>query len=120
MLVTDDDADLKDFIDNARQLLPNELHHQLLACRNQITGLKPLLADCHYFHPAFGTNYSLQNLSDHLLQKKTKLKDEAWLIQDLLNQEVETQDDQRLLENFSVYISTIKKLFDYFSYVEKL
>ncbi len=115
MLVTDDDADLKDFIDNARHLLSDKLYQQLLACRNQITGLNQLLADCNYFHPAFGTNYSLQKLSDHLLHKKTKLKDEAWLIQDLLNQEVVAQDDQRLLENFSVYISTINKLFDYFS-----
>jgi hypothetical protein len=115
MLLTDDVADLRDFIDNSKQLVPDELQPQLLACRKQIHGLKQLLADCHYFHPAFGTDFSLQNLSAHILLNDLKLKEEAWLIQDLLNPDEASQNEQRYLKNFSVYISIIRELFEYFS-----
>jgi hypothetical protein len=114
-LVTDDAADLIEFIDTSRQLLPAALYEQLVQCRSQITGLRQMLADIHYFHPVFGTNYSLQTLSGQLLKKDYKLKEEAWLIQDLLHHQKGTKDYERFKSSFRLYTSTISELIAYFS-----
>ncbi len=113
ILVTDDQAGLIDFINSSEKLLEPEIYHKLSAVTENILGLKQIFEASYAFHPATNNDFDLATWHKALLNDEVNLKEEAWLIKDLLSLAEKPAQKYSLTAHLQTYIKTIKRLFEH-------
>jgi hypothetical protein len=109
-LITDNSSDLIDFITESGNLLPRETYHELQSIIPQIAGLKQMLHTISFYHPQLNEGMLLEQLSEILLNEKTKLKEPTWLIHDILAADGE-DGSGRIKYNLGTYLNLTQRIF---------
>lgn len=111
ILVTDDKNGLIDFINSAEMILAPEIQHKLNATVKDIMGLKQILETANAFHPDVNAAFDLASWHKALSNNDLVLKEEAWLVKDLLSLPEKPSQQNALTTHLRTYTHAIKAVF---------
>lgn len=108
ILQTHDAGELKKAMDSSVLLSGNSSFE---CQKTEIEGIIQLIEEVPFFHPGFGSEWKLDELYSCFTGKKTQLKDNAWLINDLMQAGSEAEKNQEL-NRYRPFALAIHEIFE--------
>lgn len=81
--------------------------------QNKLIGLKQLVEECMIYHPDFSNGWNLSDIVSVLSEKETALKENVFLVKDLLA-ESEPEKHDLVFQKLNQYTKAIDLVFNYF------
>lgn len=113
ILVTDDVSGLADFINSAEMILEPGIHQKLHAIDENMLGLKQIFEAAHVFHPEVNAAFDLASWYKALSGNALILKEEAWLMKDLLSLPEKPSQKNTLTTHLQAYTDAIKVVYTF-------
>jgi hypothetical protein len=118
LLITDDVNILLQCIEGVVFYTKEDPSSELQNLRNKLVGVRQIIEECEVFHPDFSDGWSLADVATVLGGKKQVLKENVFLIKDLL-EENEMEKLGQLFQRIVQYAKAIDLSFHYFQETAK-